>query len=238
VIGNDILALILTLAAALIWLRLNNFSAQRGWISGALSRKIIHIGTGPIFVICWLLFTDAPSARYLAALVPAAITLQFYLVGSGIIKDPAAVQSMSRTGDRREILRGPLYYGIVFVVVTIFYWKETPTGIVALMLMCGGDGLADIVGRRYGRRQIPWNRGKSMEGSLSVFVGGSLLALMVLAIYISAGIFPASSPLATYVLPVMIIALVATLVESLPFADVDNITVSLPGLILGRLLLW
>jgi phytol kinase len=236
VIGNDILALILTLAAALIWLRLNNFAAKRGWISAALSRKIIHIGTGPIFVVCWLLFTNAPSARYLAALVPAAITLQFYLVGAGIIKDPAAVQSMSRSGDRREILRGPLYYGIVFVVITIFYWKDTPTGIVALMMMCGGDGLADIVGRRYGRMPIPWNKGKSLEGSLGVLLGGGILALLVLAIYIGAGIFPA--PLGSYFLPVMIIALAATLVESLPFADVDNITVSLTGLILGRLLLW
>ena len=60
---NDLLALIATLAVALLWLRLNDYLAQRGWVSSHLSRKIIHIGTGPLFVLCWPLFTSAPAAR-------------------------------------------------------------------------------------------------------------------------------------------------------------------------------
>ena len=116
-IVQDIIALIITFALALIWLRINDFAAHRGWISGSLSRKIIHIGTGPIFVLCWLLFPPDPIARYLAALVPLAITIQFVLVGTGVIRDPAAVEAMSRSGERQEILRGPLYYGIVFAKI-------------------------------------------------------------------------------------------------------------------------
>jgi phytol kinase len=102
----------------------------------------------------------------LAALVPLAITIQFLLVGLGIIKDESAVRAMSRTGDRREILQGPLYYGIVFVVLTIIYWTDSPIGMVALMLMCGGDALADILGRRYGKIKLSWNKTKSWVGSL------------------------------------------------------------------------
>ena len=120
-LSNNFIALILTFIAAITWLRVNDFAAHRGWISSHLSRKIIHIGTGPIFVLCWLLFHEAPSARYLAALVPGLITVQFILVGLGIIKDESAVKALSRTGDRREILRGPLFYGIIFVVLTIIY---------------------------------------------------------------------------------------------------------------------
>ena len=90
---NSIVAAILTLVIAVSFLRLMDFLAQRGWISGPLSRKIIHMGTGPIFVLCWLLFNDRDGlARYLAALVPLGITAQFALVGSGVMKDPAAVQ--------------------------------------------------------------------------------------------------------------------------------------------------
>ncbi len=99
-LGSDPLALVITLVAALAWLRINDFLAHRGIISSALSRKIIHIGTGPIFVLCWLLFTSAPSARFVAAIVPLGITLQFFMVGAGIIKDKAAVVAMARTGDR------------------------------------------------------------------------------------------------------------------------------------------
>ena len=69
-LNNNFLALIATFAASLFWLRLNDYLAHRGWISSHLSRKIIHIGTGPLFVLCWLLFTPSVSSRFLAALVP------------------------------------------------------------------------------------------------------------------------------------------------------------------------
>ena len=230
----NLLALFLTFVLALIWLRINDFAAHRGWISSHLSRKIIHIGTGPIFVLCWLLFTNNLSARYLAALVPLAITFQFALVGFGVIKDDAAVQAMSRTGDRGEILRGPLYYGIIFVVLTVVFWYDKPTGIVALMMLCGGDGLADILGRRYGKVKLPWNRGKSWAGSGGMFLGGWIFALIVLLIYTEVGIF--TRPFNSFILPVTIISVVATIVETLPLKDIDNITITLVAVILGAFL--
>ncbi len=234
-LGNNYLALFITSAAGLVWLRLNDLAAHRGWIGGQLSRKIIHIGTGPIFVLCWLLFTDEPSSRYLAALVPLAITAQFALVGLGIIKDEAAVQAMSRSGDRREILRGPLFYGIVMVVVTALYWLDTPIGIVALMLMCGGDGIADILGRRFGKAKLPWAKEKSWIGSLGMFLGGWLFALGIVAFFVATEIF--AGPVGDYLLPISVIVIVGTVVESLPFRDVDNLTVAVVAILLGHWLL-
>lgn len=230
---NNFIALLVTFALALLWLRINDFAAHRGWVSSDLSRKLIHIGTGPLFVACWLLFRDTPSARWLAALVPFAITAQFLMVGAGFIRDEAAVKAMSRTGDRREILRGPLFYGIVFVVLTLVYWYDSPNGIVALMLMCGGDGLADIIGRRYGKTRLPWNKGKSIVGSLGMFAGGFLAAATVLALYVVVGRF--SQPFSMYLVPLAVIALAGTIVESFPFKDIDNITVTLTAVALGNI---
>jgi phytol kinase len=233
-LNNNFIALIITLGLALGWLRLNDFAAHRGWISSDLSRKIIHIGTGPLFVLCWLLFTDAPSARWLAALVPFAITGQFILVGTGIIKDQAAVQAMSRTGDRREILRGPLYYGIVFVVLTLLYWVDSPIGMVALMLMCGGDGMADIIGRRYGNSKLPWNTQKSWMGSAAMLLGGLFFAIAVTLPFIYLDYFPIT--ISTFIPRVTLIALVATLVETLPIKDLDNLTITITAVLLGEML--
>jgi phytol kinase len=233
-LNNNFFALVITFAVALAWLRVNDFAAHRGWISSHLSRKIIHIGTGPLYVACWLLFNDAGISRFLAALVPFSITLQFILVGTGIIRDEAAVKAMSRTGDRREILRGPLYYGILFVILTIVYWKDSPIGMVALMLMCGGDGLADILGRRYGTKKIPWNSNKSLAGSAGMLMGGWVLSTAILALYVGAGVF--TGPLTIYLAPLTVIALAGTLVESLPLHDVDNITVTLTAVLLGHFL--
>lgn len=233
-LNNNLLALVVTFAVALTWLRLNDFAAARGWISSDLSRKIIHMGTGPLFVLCWLLFTDTASARFLAALVPLAITAQFFLVGSGILHDESAVKAMSRTGDRREILRGPLYYGIAFVVLTILFWTHSPIGMVALMLMCGGDGLADIFGRRMGDIKLPWSRTKSVAGSIAMFVGGFIFSLLILGAYVAAGYF--AGPWLRYLRALIVISLAGTLVESLPFKDIDNITVTLTAVVLGYLL--
>lgn len=229
---NPYLATVLTFAIAIAFLRIMDFFAHRGWIESKLSRKFIHIGTGPIFVLCWLMFPDLPSARYLAALVPLLITLQFALVGTGLMKDDAAVQAMTRTGNPREILRGPLFYGIVFVVLTVLYWKDSPIGITALMMMCGGDGVADIVGRRVRSPKLFWSPEKSVAGSLSVFAGGALLSVMILLVYVQVGLF--AGPFSDYLLPIAWIALGGMLVESLPFKDVDNITLTVISALIGH----
>jgi hypothetical protein len=67
---NPYLATLFTFIIALAFLRLMDYLAHHGIIESKLSRKIIHIGTGPIFVLCWLMYPDMPISRWLAALVP------------------------------------------------------------------------------------------------------------------------------------------------------------------------
>jgi len=100
-------------------------------------------------------------------------------------------------------------------------------------MMCGGDGIADIVGRRIKSPKLAWSREKSIAGSLSVFAGGWLLSMFVIAVYVSAGVFAAS--FTAYLLPVTWIALGTTFVESLPFKDVDNITLTVVSALIGYL---
>lgn len=232
-VGNNWLALVFTFVLALAWLRICDFLAHRGVIDGPLSRKIIHMGTGPIFVLCWLFFTPAPESRYMAALVPFAITVQFALVGLGIWKDPDAVKAMSRSGDRREILLGPLFYGIVFIILTLLFWRDTPTGIVALMLLCGGDGMADIAGKRLKTIPLPWSPRKTLAGTAAVFLAGWVFTVVVLWVYQLAGALPGG--LSRLIVPITLINLAGALVESLPFADIDNLTVPLVAVLMG---LW
>ena len=106
---------------------------------------------------------------------------------------------------------------------------------VGLMLMCGGDGLADVFGRRWGKTKLPWASGKSWIGSLGMLIGGWTFAAFILWVYVTAGVF--SGPFGAYLLPLTLIAVVGTLVESLPIKDIDNITVTLAAALLGHLLL-
>ena len=72
---------------------------------------------------------------------------------------------------RAELLRGPLYYVLILAAVTVLYWRESAAGLLVIALMCGGDGLADIVGRRFGSAKLPHNGNKSWAGSAAMFLG-------------------------------------------------------------------
>ncbi len=233
-INNAWLAMFITLILCILWMRLINILAEKRLINSSLSRKFIHIGTGPLFVICWLLFPDRSISRYLAAFVPLLIVIQVLLVGSGKMKDHTSVQSMARTGARTELLKGPLFYGIVFVLITIFFWKSIHA-IIALMILCGGDGIADLIGSRIRSKKIPWAKKKSVLGSLSMFIGGFLLSVIIISIIKNA--FIGIPPFNQYILPLLFISLVATFVESITPSDYDNLTIPASALILSLILL-
>lgn len=72
---------------------------------------------------------------------------------------------------RTELLRGPLFYVMVMTATTLVFWRQSPVGMMVIALMCGGDGLADIIGRKYGSAKLPFNRSKSWAGSLAMFSG-------------------------------------------------------------------
>lgn len=234
-LGRDIAATVVTFVLSLIWLRAMDLAAARRLVPPRTSRKIIHIGTGPLFVACWLLFSDGTAARWLAALVPLAITAQFVLVGLGVIRDDAAVSAMTRRGDPAEILRGPVYYGVVFVVCTLVFWRTSAVGVTALMILCGGDGLADLVGRRFGRHPLPHSPGKTWEGSAAMFAGGWALAAAMTSLLDSAGVMAQAGVDSSRLPAIAAIALGATLVESLPIPDIDNLTITLASIGLGLL---
>lgn len=63
------------------------------------------------------------------------------------------------------------------VCTQLVCWRDSPAAMLTLALMCGGDGLADIVGRRFGSAKLPYNSGKSWAGSAAMFGGGSVMAL-------------------------------------------------------------
>ena len=146
---------------------------------------------------------------------------------------------MTRQGKPAEILRGPLYYGLAAVVCTLL-WRSSPAGILALMVLCGGDGLADIVGRRWGARKLPFSPDKSWVGSGAMFLGSLSFSLAMLWWFERLGYFdvaPAGMAIGGTAARVGAIALTATLVEALPFKDIDNLSLTAVSLGLGFLLL-
>jgi dolichol kinase len=124
-------------------------------------------------------------------------------------------------------------HGLIFVACTIVFWRTSPVGIVALMILCAGDGLADLVGRRLGRRRLPINPTKSWAGSAAMFLGGYATALLMVVAFEGGGLLQPSVAPGPAAVSIAWIALACTVVEALPLPDLDNLTISLTAVALG-----
>lgn len=200
---------------------------RRNILNQGLSRKLVHILSGLLFLVSWPIFSNSPKARYFAAFVPLVNCLRLLVNGFSLTSDEGLIKSVTREGDPLELLRGPLYYVMILMLCALVFWRESPVGVVSLAMMCGGDGIADIIGRRYGHTKIPYNEKKSWAGSISMFGFGFLVSIGMLYYYSVLG--HVQLDWESTVPRVAFISFVATMVESLPITKVvdDNISVPL-----------
>ncbi|CAI5467911.1 unnamed protein product [Closterium sp. Yama58-4] len=238
-LSRDVCATVMTTGLVVAWLRLFDLLARRNLVERKLSRKVLHITIGLFFVfVCWPLFSAYPQARFFAAAAPVVTAVQLLLLGLGVTRSDGIVKSMSRSGSKSELLSGPLCYAVTIMLMTVVFWRTSPVGMLALVIMCGGDGVADIVGRRCGSWKLPWNEQKSWAGSAAMLFCGFVLSLIYLWFFCFLGFF--SCPIPSHpLLRVFLINLGATVVESLPingYLD-DNISVPVTAVLLSKLLL-
>eukprot|EP00271_Cylindrocystis_brebissonii_P015264 TRINITY_DN375_c0_g1_i1.p1 TRINITY_DN375_c0_g1~~TRINITY_DN375_c0_g1_i1.p1 ORF type:complete len:555 (-),score=52.25 TRINITY_DN375_c0_g1_i1:171-1835(-) len=236
-VTHDLLVTGAVLVAGTLWVKMFEELKRRNLLEQKLSRKLVHISTGVAFMLSWPCFSAAPTARLFAAVVPLANALKLLLQGLGLTKNEASVASMTRGGSPKELLAGPLYYVLGLFSVVLLFWRDSPTGVIALSLMCGGDGFADIVGRRFGdSAKLPWNPQKSWAGSIAMLLSGFTFALIFTFSYSCLGFYVCD--VWSTVVRIAIISLAATFVESAPFSDRvdDNVSVPLTACVLGALL--
>ncbi|RDX74860.1 hypothetical protein CR513_45339, partial [Mucuna pruriens] len=195
---------------------------RRNIIHQGLSRKLVHILSGLLF-----LDSNSPTARYFAAFVPLVNCFRLLVNGLSLASDQGLIKSLTREGDPLELLRGPLYYVFILMLCALVFWRDSPVGVLSLAMMCGGDGIADIIGRKYGSMKIPYNQNKSWAGSISMLVFGFFVSIGMLYYYSVLG--HVQLDWASTVPRVALISFAATLVESLPITKAvdDNISVPL-----------
>ncbi|KAG0450258.1 hypothetical protein HPP92_026976 [Vanilla planifolia] len=231
---QDATASVLSSSIALGLLGFWGEMARRDVFEQKLSRKLVHISVGLVFMLCWPLFSTGHLAPYLAALAPAVNIFRMLLLGLGIWKNEALVKSMSRQGHYRELLKGPLYYACTITLATIIFWRTSPIAISAICNLCAGDGFADIIGRRFGKHKLPYNPSKSFSGSFAMMVSGFLASVGYMHYLASFGFIEESWSMS---LSFFLVSLATAFVESLPISSEldDNLTVPLTALFVGAL---
>ncbi|KAF7849374.1 hypothetical protein BT93_L0868 [Corymbia citriodora subsp. variegata] len=233
-VASDALAIVMSSSIILSVLRLFEETAKRGLFDQKLNRKLVHVSVGLVFMLCWPLFSSGQRGALLAATIIGINIIRMLLVGAGIWKDEATVKSMSRFGDRRELLEGPLYYALTITFACAYYWRTSPVAIAAICNLCAGDGFADIIGRQFGQHKIPYNPNKSVAGSIAMGLAGFIASLGFMSYFSSFGYIQGSWEMVAGFLKV---SLASALVESLPLSSQidDNLTVPLTCTLVGSL---
>ncbi|MHA1743956.1 MAG: diacylglycerol/polyprenol kinase family protein [Candidatus Heimdallarchaeota archaeon] len=194
------------------------------------TRKGVHITVGS-YIFFWLMASDNWWARYVA-MIPAALTaIVFLFVGLKVIRFNFLVRSMSRDGEPTDLLKGTFIYAIMMSLICAFIWREQPWGLIAIMAVAFGDGIAPIAGRHLGKHKY-WSIGggeKSLEGSLFMFLCS--VAMSFLITYIFGVVLTGQNWLWGYADwpwlwgKILILCLIGTIAEGLSPKDFDNLIV-------------
>lgn len=190
-----------------------DFAVKKKGFPQDVSRKIVHIAAGS-WLIFWLFYDASHWTKYLN-IAPAFLwTILLLFKGFTAKPDDEAVRTMTRTGERRELLKGPLFFTIVMSVMGTFFYYQ-PIAVTSMGILAWGDGLAPVIGRRFGNRKFKILSEKTLEGSLTFLIFGFFGALLFNLILLGEVNF----------INIMVLVISAAIIEAASPSNLDNILI-------------
>ncbi len=170
-----------------------------------LSRKIVHIGTGPVVPFAWWIGIPAEVAIIFAGMVTVGLLINHRLQ---LIK---ALESVNRQS------YGTIFYGLSITVLIALFWDSHPAAVSSgVLVMAFADGFAGLIGRQVNSPNwVVLGQRKSLAGTLTMFVMSALILLLTTF----------TSSQTVYPLQIIMISLVVTSLEQIGPWGVDNISV-------------
>jgi phytol kinase len=205
-----------------LWLTLLWLGAEvlrRNGVGAETVRKFVHIGTGNVILLAWGLHIPLVLCLLASAFV-SLITLISYRI--------PILESINGVG-RKSL--GTFYYAVSIGIVTALFWpsQQYHFGALGILVMAYGDGLAALVGQRYGKRMYSaFGMPKTVEGSLTMALVSTLVSGLVLSVGIgwSFGVWGIA----------LMVGIGAMFLEMFSVGGLDNLTVPVGSAILAWVL--
>jgi phytol kinase len=179
-------------------------------LGGEVSRKMVHIGVGNVILLAWWL--NIPAWVGITAAVASSIaTLISYWY--------PVLASVSGVG-RKSF--GTFFYSISIGLLIAYFWPQghQAHAVLGVLVMTWGDGLAALIGQRFGKHPYQvWGMTKSWEGTATMAIASTIASGVILSLA-----YGFSPPV---VLTAVIVAAVATGLESFSKFGLDNLSVPL-----------
>lgn len=153
------------------------------------------------------------------------------VVGCALLLPGLPGHPLVRDSDPR-VPTSALCYALGVLLLLVTFPTRPDLAGCAWGILAAGDGFATIVGRAWGRPRLPWNRHKSIAGSLAFLVFGSAMGLLLAWMLQPYAVAPVSF---RFLLGATLMAtIVAAAVETIPIRLDDNVSVPAAA----ALILW
>lgn len=199
---------IILLYLGIIVIIAESISRMLNKVNGEFTRKIVHIGAGNVILLAWWL--DVPGWIGIGA---AAIASCIALI-SLVIPILPSVNSVGRKS------LGTFFYAISIGILIAWFWQinEYEYAAIGVLVMTWGDGMAAIIGQRFGKHQYRvLGIKKSWEGSFAMAFFTFLVTFLIL--------LAVQGNLWQVLLISIIASVVATSLEAFSTLGIDNLTV-------------
>jgi uncharacterized protein (TIGR00297 family) len=176
------------------------------------TRQLVHMAMGGFaFLLRWLNWWQA------IALAAGAVVFNLFVL-------PRIGAGLYRPGDRERGVHGIIYYPLAVLLLLVAFPTRPDIVAAGWGILAIGDGLATLAGRAIGGTRWPWNRDKTVSGTLAFAAGGAAAGIL-LAWWCRPAVVPPPPILFIVVAPVAA-AIVAALVETIPVRLDDNLSVA------------
>jgi len=188
---------------------------RAGFLSARATRKVIHIALANWWLIAVAMFDDP----WAASVGPACSLL-------GAVAVPRLRLFPADEGAAGTFDRGTLCYSLAFLVLVNLSWRglmPLRAATTGALVMGWGDGLAGLVGMRFGSGGIlVWGRRKSALGTAAMFLASFAACFIITAVRggRDSALFPSA-------LISLSTAAVATALELVTPLGLDNLTIPL-----------
>jgi phytol kinase len=183
---------------------------RSGKFDHEIVRKIVHVGTGNVILLAWWL--DIPAVLgIIASAIASAVTLISYRL--------PILPGINSVG-RKSL--GTFFYALSIGILVAFFWyiNQPQYAALGILIMAWGDGFAAIIGRRFGKHKYKLFGGqKSWEGSGAMTLISYIISSLIL--------FSTEGNIWQVWVISLVVAVVATILETLSFLGMDNLTVPL-----------
>ena len=219
-VQNSIVSFIVTsITFAVVFLL--NYLNNKNAITSEVSRKVVHIGAGTLYLAIYFYNDHGYLSKYLNIFPNLLWTC--ILIWKSQYHSPVRQQydlvigTMTRNQRGNELLRGPLFFNFVMIICgTVLY--KTILGSIIMGILTWGDGLAAVIGINYGSQRKIY-RSKTLDGFLTIFLVGIIASVFYTSILVGFQ--------SVFLLKFCVISFIASVIEALTPSDFDNLTIPL-----------